>query len=86
MEVLNMPKVAVEGALTPVAQMLQQNGYDVVQLNENELNQVDCVVISGGDQNVMGMEDRATKAQIVNAEGLTAEQVVREVEQRMNKR
>lgn len=81
-----MPKVAVEGALTPVAQMLQQNGYDVVQLSENELNQVDCVVISGGDQNVMGIQDRATKAQIVNAEGLTAEQVVQQVQQKFQKR
>jgi uncharacterized protein with PIN domain len=78
-----MPKVAVEEALTPVAQMLRQNGYDVVNLNGNELNQADCVVLTGGDLNVMGMQDIQTKAQIINAEGKSAEDVLQEVKQRI---
>jgi hypothetical protein len=78
-----MPKVAVEDALTPVVQLLKQNGYDVVNLAGNELNQADCVVMTGGDLNVMGIQDIETKAPIINAEGKSAEDVLQEVRQRI---
>jgi hypothetical protein len=79
-----MPKVAVEEALTPVVQVLKQNGYNVVNLSENEMKQADCVVVTGVDSNVMGMMDVQTKASVVNAEGKTAEQVLQEVQERVN--
>lgn len=80
-----MPRVAVEGALTPVREALEQNGYEVVHLDPQTLTQVDCVVITGMDDNVMGMQDIQTKAQVITAEGKTAEQVMKEVEQRLIK-
>jgi hypothetical protein len=42
----------------------------------------DCCVISGQDDNVMGISEIATKASIINAEGMTADQVLEEVNQR----
>ncbi|MBO8171269.1 MAG: YkuS family protein [Bacillaceae bacterium] len=69
-----MPRVAVEDNLDQVENILRNNGYDVVRLG-NQQQQVDAVVISGQDRNMMGMQDRQTGASVINAEGMTAEEV-----------
>jgi predicted transcriptional regulator len=75
-----MAKVAVENSLGNVKQVLQQNGFEVVSI-ENASG-ADCCVISGQDDNVMGISDVATNASVINAEGMTADQVLEEVNQR----
>ncbi|MFA9557282.1 YkuS family protein [Evansella sp. AB-rgal1] len=80
-----MAKVGVEQSLTDVQQALQEKGYDVIQLNqEQDAAGCDCCVITGQDRNVMGMQDTTTEAPIIDAHGRTAEEICQEVEQKIN--
>jgi len=77
-------KVAVEGSLTNVSEALRQKGYDVVDLKSaSDAENCDCCVITGVDSNVMGMADASTKASVIEANGLSADEVCQQVESRM---
>ncbi|WP_134683134.1 YkuS family protein [Brevibacillus migulae] len=74
-----MPRVAVEGSLTAVRKMLRDNGYDVVDLG-NWQQLVDAVVITGQDVNFMSDQSKQiTGAPVINAHGMTANEVFHEV-------
>ncbi|WP_139489402.1 YkuS family protein [Brevibacillus dissolubilis] len=76
-------KVAVEHSLKDVSKMLRDNGYDVVNLG-NWQQTVDCVVITGLDENIMGIEDKSiTGAPVISARGLTTMEVFHEVNERL---
>lgn len=78
---INMPKIGVEETLTNVSQLLQEKGYEVIQLKREEDAQgCDCCIISGQDQNVMGIQNAATSAPVINATGMSAEQICQQVE------
>lgn len=78
-----MARVAVEPTLSQVAEMLRSNGYDVVELG-NWQQLVDAVVITGMDENVLGDSSRyKTGAPVINADGMTAEEVFQEVHSRL---
>lgn len=80
-----MAKIGVEESLVNVQQALQERGYNVVPLrNENDVKNCDCCVISGQDQNVMGMQDVLTEAPVIDAQGKTADEVVQAVEERID--
>ncbi|MGE5559487.1 MAG: YkuS family protein [Chloroflexota bacterium] len=81
-------KVAVEEGLDNVVDELQRRGYGTVELLPESFNwdNVEAAVVSGGDSNFMGMEDRASTVPVVSAEGLTAEEVVDAIEQRLRAR
>lgn len=80
-----MTKIAVETSLNNVMDALKNNGYDVVPINESNVSNCECCVISGQDKNVMGIAEVSTKASVINAEGMTADQVVQAVSARVNK-
>lgn len=73
-------KIAIEPGLEPVKDYLVRKGYAVDSLGWNEktaakLGRYDYVVVNGLDQNLLGTQDTATKAVVVDADGLTPEQV-----------
>ncbi|GIP38483.1 UPF0180 protein [Paenibacillus sp. J31TS4] len=76
-----MARIAVENSLGSVKQALEQNGHEVVSM-ENASG-CDCCVVSGMDQNMMGMAEVTTQASVINAEGMTAEDVVQAVQARL---
>jgi hypothetical protein len=79
-----MAKVGVEQSLTDVQQALQAKGHQVVQLKqEQDASGCDCCVISGQDQNVMGMQDTLSKGSVINASGLTADEICQKVDERI---
>jgi len=79
-------RVGVEGSLTDVQQALQEKGYDVVQLRqESDAKNCDCCVITGLDSNVMGMADTVTAGSVIEANGLSADQICQEVESRLGR-
>lgn len=81
-----MAKVGVEGSLTNVQQALQEKGYEVVQLKqESDAQGCDCCVVTGLDSNVMGMADTVTQGAVIEANGLSAEQVCQQVESRLGR-
>jgi hypothetical protein len=72
-------KVAVESNLTNVDQALQSGGFQTVGLEDSSLNDVSAIVVSGQDKNFLGMQDTSRKIPVINAEGLSAEDVVNQV-------
>ncbi|MCK0472927.1 YkuS family protein [Halalkalibacter sp. APA_J-10(15)] len=80
-----MAKIGVEQSLTDVQHELQAKGYDVVPLKEEQdAAGCDCCVITGQDQNMMGIQDAITQGSVINAHGLTAQEICQQIEQRVN--
>lgn len=82
-------KIAVEESLTPVKDFLAQKGYSVDSINFSKeftrgLDKYDAVVITGINENFLGVEDISTDATIINARGLTAEQVYNQIENKLH--
>ncbi len=83
-------RVAVEQTLTNVGQFLSEKGYEIASLDplsesKAELHNVSAVVISGQDENLLGMEDLQTRTPVIDARGMTAEEVyerLQELEQK----
>ncbi|MFS0638288.1 YkuS family protein [Mesobacillus foraminis] len=81
-----MTRVGVEQSLTNISEALREKGYDVVDLKqENDAQGCDCCIISGIDSNIMGMQDTVTQGSVIEANGLSANEVCRQVEQRFGK-
>jgi hypothetical protein len=79
-----MAKVGVEQSLTNIQQALKDKGYDVVELKqESDAQNCDCCVVTGLDSNVMGMSDTVTKGSVIDANGMSADEVCRQVESRL---
>lgn len=76
-------KVAVEANLSNIRNYLSQQGYDCVQLNEQSSGAQGCdaIVISGADQNIMGIQDVTSKVPVINANGMTPQQVAERLQQ-----
>lgn len=79
-----MAKIGVEETLTDVQQALSEKGYDIIALkNEQDATGCDCCIISGQDQNIMGIETMVTNGPVIDARGMSADDVCREVENRI---
>lgn len=74
-----MARIGVEDTLGNVKQYLESQGHQVVAMNEANMQNCDCCVISGQDQNMVGMADVVTKAPVINADGMTAAEVLEAV-------
>jgi uncharacterized protein related to proFAR isomerase len=70
--------IAVEDGLRPVKEILKRKGYHVVGLDAGV--SVAAAVVSGMDINMMDMQTMQIDAPIINAAGMTPEEVLREVE------
>ncbi|MFV9510833.1 YkuS family protein [Tepidibacillus sp. LV47] len=77
-----MARIAVEQSLQSVKEYLQNKGYEVVDLNQN--TQADAIVITGQDRNILGMQDITTKSPVINAKGLTPEEVYQQLSNRLS--
>ena len=82
-------RIAVSESLAPVKRALNRAGYDVVNLesdaaiSEKGMGDYDAIVISGMDQNMMGMQDISGRAVLVDATGKDPEEILDELEQRL---
>lgn len=74
--------VAVEGNLSPFKEFLAAQGCRVMELDSARSNRVDAIVVSGSDQNLMGMEDILIKAPVISARGRTPEDVWNEIQKK----
>lgn len=75
--------IAVEDSLTPVAEALREKGYAVRELGQGNLHDVKAVVVSGQDENMLGVQSVKTQAPVILAEGKTADEIVRDLEERL---
>ena len=78
-------RVVVEEALESVKNYLSSQGYQVSQLNNNnkDLSNCDAIVVSGQDDNFMGIMNTTTKAPVINATGKTPEEIYHQIETRI---
>lgn len=78
-----MKRVAVEPNLTQVVNALKDAGYEVVEMEPGRSQRVDSIVVAGMSKDLMGISDTETRVPVINAEGLTAEEVLEQVRRRM---
>lgn len=71
-------KVAVEDNLSSIKKALEQKGYTVVSPKSKE-NVMACVVM-GMDNNLMDIQNTITKAPVIDAAGMTPDQIVSRIE------
>ena len=81
--------IAVERNLTPVKYFLTSKGYNVDSIDINKeytkgMEKYDAIVVTGMNSNFLGVEDTNTKAVVIEAKGLTSEQVFNELEKRLH--
>lgn len=72
--------VAVEQNLSNVIDLLEMEGYEVVDLDRASLDAVDAVVVSGADLNLLGMQDTFTEVPVISAAGKTPQEVLDELD------
>lgn len=72
--------IAVEKNLTSVMELLETEGYSVVTLDNSNLEEVDAIVVSGADINLMNMQDTITEVPVINSSGKTPEEILEELD------
>lgn len=78
-------KVGVESDLSNVKRYLEDNDVNVKEFNSKKMgsswtmNRYDAVVISGTDANIMGIQDAIGKARVIDASGMTPEEVYNQI-------
>ncbi|MCE4048152.1 MULTISPECIES: YkuS family protein [Bacillaceae] len=81
-----MARIGVEQSLTNISEALREQGHEVIDLKqESDAQNCDCCVVSGIDSNVMGMQDTQIQGSVIEANGLSADEVCQQVAQRTNK-
>jgi hypothetical protein len=81
-----MARVGVEQSLSNISEALREKGYEVIDLKqENDAQGCDCCVISGIDSNVMGIQNAVTQGSVIEANGLSADEVCSQVEQKFGR-
>ncbi|WP_409253039.1 YkuS family protein [Bacillus sp. SCS-153A] len=79
-----MSRIGVEESLQNVVQALREKGHDVVELKqESDAQNCDCCVVTGLDSNVMGISNAVTQGSVVEANGLSADEVCQQVESKL---
>ncbi|HHW01383.1 MAG TPA: YkuS family protein [Thermoanaerobacterales bacterium] len=72
--------VAVDDSLSPIKRTLEREGYSITRMGDIK---ADAIIVSGIDDNFMGMEDVMQNIPIINAQGKTAEQIVEELKAKL---
>ena len=81
-----MAKIAVEQSLSNISQALRDKGYDVVDLRqESDAQGCDYCVITGIDSNIMGIQNATVNAPVIEANGLSAEEICQRVDRELGR-
>jgi len=73
--------IGVEQSLSNVEDALKAKGYEVIQLrNEEDAKKCDACVITGQDKDVMGISDPIMAGPVIDAAGLSADEVIQRVD------
>ncbi|MBO8158439.1 YkuS family protein [Thermosyntropha sp.] len=72
--------IAVEDNLRAVKNYLVTKGCRLVDVEEANKHKVDAVIISGCDENLMNMQDIVVHAPVINASGLSPEEIWQRIE------
>lgn len=80
--------IAVEPDLTPVKDFLTSKGYQVENISYGDLakdktHKFDAFIITGLDNNYLGINDTVTNAIVLDAAGMSPEQLYHELQLRL---
>jgi hypothetical protein len=67
--------IAVENNLGPVKDYLKAKGCRIVDVDQANETDIDAIVLSGGDINLLGMEDIVIDVPVISADGRTPEEI-----------
>lgn len=78
-------RIAIENTLDSVREYLTERGYEVVQLDPHtqtgiELKNCDAIVISGMDDNLMGITAVKTEAPVIDVKGMNKQEILSRLE------
>ncbi|MCX7615184.1 MAG: YkuS family protein [Clostridiales bacterium] len=76
-------KIAIEQNLTPVKDYLTEKGFKVKDINFSEAKKLrgyDAFVVTGLHSNFLGVQDTESKAVVINADGMTPEEVADQID------
>jgi hypothetical protein len=78
--ILMTKKVAVEKNLDNVKELFQSEGYKVESFDDTQISEIksdkyDAVILSGGNENFMGEQDTRTKSPVIDATGMTPQEI-----------
>lgn len=79
-------KIAVQKGLTPVQEYLEAQGYAVETVEFDAFTKAqnedyDAIVLTGMSKDFLGMQDTATAAPVIDATGMTPEEVFEQINQ-----
>ena len=72
--------IAVERNLSDISSALETEGYEVITLEEEAVDAVDAIVVSGLDSNFLNRQATVTEVPVINAAGKTIQDVLAELE------
>jgi len=81
-----MKKIAVQKGLDPIRNYLSSEGYTVKEFDNrkknagNFLNRYDVVIVTGENQDIMGVEETISSTPIIDATGMTGEEIKNQIE------
>lgn len=87
-----MKRIGIERALSDIGDYLSKQGYSVQVLNEStessasKFSGLDAIVTSDYDTDAMGFSDTETKIPVINASGITAEEVKNRLDRELGNR
>ncbi|ALC80891.1 MULTISPECIES: YkuS family protein [Bacillus] len=77
-------KIGIEESLSDVENALKEKGYDVITLKAMEdAKGCDCCVVTGLDSNMLGVSNVVIEGSVIEASGLTADEICQIVEQKI---
>lgn len=71
--------IAVAEDLSGLKEALMAQGYDVVSLEEEDLERASAVVVTGVDKDFMMMEDIKTRVPVIDAAGKSSQEIVSDI-------
>lgn len=86
-----MKTIGVEKGLKNVADYLTKEGYSVqilsesIENNSSKLNGIDAIVTADYNTDMLGFSNTETKAPVINASGLTPEEIKSRIDKEINK-
>jgi len=73
-------QIALEKKLSNLAEVLEVEGYNVVFLDDSNINSVDAIIVGGPDVDLLNTQEIATDVPVINAAGKTFNEIIIELE------
>ena len=70
----------LEKSLSNLAEVLEIEGYDVVILDDNNMNCVDAIIVGGTDVKLFNMQHVDVDVPVINVSGKTFNEIIEQLD------